>query len=205
MDTLHEIIPLIQQMLYVLGQHVQLMTTKQYLITLVFMLFILYVPLYTMHRMVKKRLTIMRTPTSKVRSAAQGYVELSGKAGQLLPDQPILAPLSGTPCAWYYCAIEVYDRARRHPGWVGVKRSASENLFLLHGQTGDVVIDPQGCIFDLTPRSTKHWVVGAKQPKPKIHGEDMFFQFKAKEKYRFTEVVVEPNEALLMLGFFSYG
>lgn len=37
------------------------------------------------------------TPTSKIRSAAQGYVELNGH-GDLLEGPPIIAPLTGSTC-----------------------------------------------------------------------------------------------------------
>src|SRR5262245_38354116 len=44
-------------------------------------------------------------PTSKVASAAQGYVELFGRA-QLLPGTPVTSPLSSTACCWYSFEIE---------------------------------------------------------------------------------------------------
>src|SRR5262245_20479132 len=44
-------------------------------------------------------------PTSKVVSAAQGYVELVGRA-EALPGAPILSKLSSSPCCWYSYQIE---------------------------------------------------------------------------------------------------
>ncbi|MEQ1815560.1 MAG: E3 ubiquitin--protein ligase, partial [Nitrosomonas sp.] len=53
-----------------------------------------------------KRLRIIEdTPTAKLRSAHQGYIELEGK-GQFVDDQPIYAPLSNHPCLWYRSLIE---------------------------------------------------------------------------------------------------
>src|SRR6266542_4039224 len=44
-------------------------------------------------------------PTSKIASAAQGYVELLGRSVPI-PDCPVLAPLSQLPCCWYRYTIE---------------------------------------------------------------------------------------------------
>src|SRR5918994_1511700 len=44
-------------------------------------------------------------PTSRVASAAQGYVELSGKS-KLLPGQPFTSRLSQETCCWYAYQIE---------------------------------------------------------------------------------------------------
>ncbi len=52
----------------------------------------------------RKRL-IEDTPTSRIRSAAQGYVELDGQS-QLMDGPTIVAPLSGKPCTWYSFTVE---------------------------------------------------------------------------------------------------
>lgn len=39
-------------------------------------------------------------PTALLRSAAQGYNEFKGKAN-LLPGEPIIAPLTKLSCIWY--------------------------------------------------------------------------------------------------------
>ena len=45
------------------------------------------------------------TPTSKIRSAARGYVELEGRA-RAFNNKPIQARLSHMPCLWYKYKIE---------------------------------------------------------------------------------------------------
>ena len=47
----------------------------------------------------RKRL-IEDTPTSRIRSAPQGFVELAGVAG-VFEGEPIIAPLTQRPCCWY--------------------------------------------------------------------------------------------------------
>src|SRR5690606_9806630 len=65
--------------------------------------------LFFMVRNLRTARTIEDTPTSKIRSAAQGYVELSGTASST--GETIAAPLSGTPCLWYRYTIERYERS----------------------------------------------------------------------------------------------
>ena len=52
--------------------------------------------------------TIRDTPTSKIASAAQGYVELTGH-GRPFGEQPLLGKLSLLPCLWYRYKIERRD------------------------------------------------------------------------------------------------
>src|SRR5260370_8017356 len=52
-----------------------------------------------------KNRVIEDTPTSRVRSAAQGYVELSGR-GVLPADSPNKGPLTGIPCTWCRSKID---------------------------------------------------------------------------------------------------
>jgi hypothetical protein len=78
------------------------------------------------------------TPTSQVASAAQGYVELSGRA-QHLPETKTLAPLSGRECCWYQ-----YRRERRgsKSKWVLEEEGESAAAFRLRDTTGVCVVDP---------------------------------------------------------------
>lgn len=79
------------------------------------------------------------TPTTRVRSAAQGFVELSGTA-ELSPGQLPLA-FNGLPaCVWYEVVItDVSVSSGGHSAsWVRV----SDETFVLRDDTGECVIDP---------------------------------------------------------------
>ena len=78
-------------------------------------------------------------PTSKVASAAQGYVELLGKS-MPIPDSPVLAPLSQLPCCWYRYCIET----RNNNGWSESDSGESVAHFLLVDDTGQCVVSPDG-------------------------------------------------------------
>jgi len=71
------------------------------------------------------------TPTAKIRSAHQGYLELSGTA-QSMAGEPLLAPLSGTPCCWYRFKIE----KRGDKNWRTVESDTCDSLFQLQDSTG---------------------------------------------------------------------
>ena len=81
---------------------------------------------------------IADTPTSRIASAAQGYVELLGSA-RPLGGLPLLSPLTGLPCLWYRYRIE----RRENDKWVHDSSDESDASFLLDDGTGRCVIDPE--------------------------------------------------------------
>lgn len=82
---------------------------------------------------------ILDTPTSRVGSAAQGYVELEGK-GWPLPEVRLSSPMTDLPCLWYRYALyrRVNDR------WQLEDEGQSDLPFLLDDGTGVCEIDPVG-------------------------------------------------------------
>lgn len=77
------------------------------------------------------------TPTSRIASAHQGYVELVGKARQF-DSAPLTGPLSGTPCVWFRYRIE----QRQDNRWLLTSEGRSETSFRLDDGSGSVVVDP---------------------------------------------------------------
>ena len=69
---------------------------------------------WALRRMVQARY-LLDTPTSKIRSAAQGYVELYGVLQGR--EAPVLAPLSNTPCLWWRFKIEEYSSSDKRSSW----------------------------------------------------------------------------------------
>lgn len=89
-------------------------------------------------------------PTARVRSAAQGYVELVGTA-RMLDGEPIVAPLSHTVCCWYSYKVE----RRGGKNWSVVQSGTSDGIFVLRDETGECVIDPEGA--EVTSRHSRSW------------------------------------------------
>ncbi len=82
---------------------------------------------------------IADTPTSRVASAAQGYVELSGRAAQL-PDAALLTRFRQLPCVWYRYRVE---EKRSDDKWSIKDFGESDDPFLLIDGTGQCIIDPE--------------------------------------------------------------
>jgi hypothetical protein len=114
-------------------------------------------------------------PTSKVASAAQGYVELFGKSAPI-PDSPVLSPLSSLPCCWYRYCIE---RKGSDDKWHHEDSGVSIAHFLLVDDTGECIISPDGAEV-LYPRKST-WTQG---------------------DHRYTEWLLLPQGTLYALGEF---
>src|SRR3972149_2977493 len=79
-----------------------------------------------------KRLRAVRdTPTSRVASAAQGYVELTGR-GQPFGDIPLLGRLTQLPCLWYRYKIE--QRTSRNK-WQTIYNGKIDNTSIMLYET----------------------------------------------------------------------
>ena len=74
------------------------------------------------------------TPTSRIRSAAQGLVELKGSV-QAGGHDPLLSPLAGTSCLWYRFTVEERRSNGKNERWVRVEHGSSPSVPLCCGTT----------------------------------------------------------------------
>lgn len=151
-----------------------------------------------------RRLRVLRLiedlPTARVRSAAQGYVELEGKV-EFPGAAPLTSPLRGIACVWWAYRIEELDpqhQAEPAPwdavtalwdavlGLFGargagrlVEAGRSHDCFLLRDDTGACVIDPDQA--RITGADTRVWTRGSR---------------------RFEESVIRAGQALYAVGLF---
>ena len=95
---------------------------------------------------------IRDTPTSRIASAAQGYVELSGR-GKSFTDTPLLSKNSALSCLWYRYMIERKDAENK---WHTEDSGESEDSFLLDDGSGQCVIDPCGAEIITTHKDVWH-------------------------------------------------
>lgn len=94
----------------------------------------------------KLRRAVADTPTSRLRSAALGRVELKGRARCL--GAPLVGPFSGLGCVWCHIRVEE-ERLRSGKGgtrreWVTVHEQVFGPRFGLDDGTGQVAVDPEG-------------------------------------------------------------
>lgn len=118
-------------------------------------------------------------PTSKVASAAQGYVELFGRA-EHLPGAQVASRLSRTACCWYSYEIEERSSDGNNEKWRTVDSGTSVEHFLLVDDTGQCVVSPDGA--EVLSNARRQWQEGY---------------------YRYTEWLLLPAQDLYAVGEFA--
>jgi len=91
------------------------------------------------HANLKRYRTVADTPTSRIASAPQGYIELVGR-GQQPPGAGLVSPISGLPCLWYRYRVERKNGDR----WEHVESGISHDTFGISDGSGQVLVDPDG-------------------------------------------------------------
>jgi hypothetical protein len=91
------------------------------------------------HANLKRYRTVADTPTSRIISAPQGYVELVGR-GRQPPGDGLISPVSGLPCLWYRYRVE----RRNGDRWEQVESGVSHDTFGMDDGSGSVLVDPDG-------------------------------------------------------------
>ncbi len=144
---------------------------------------------------------IVDMPTSKLRSAAQGYIELEGWA-KMMPGEPIYAPVSGKPCVWYRYKVEQSGDSRgERSRWTTVESGTSDAIFYIVDQTGQCVVDPDGA--EVIPSVKVCWRGNTPRPlfsPKKTSVWDMLF---SNGSFRYTEYRLHEYDALYAIGQFS--
>ena len=93
-----------------------------------------------------RRRLIENTPTSRIRSLAMGFVELSGKARR---KYTLKVPYLLADCVYYRYSIQEKRNTGRGSRWTVVEAGQSGPVpFLLEDNTGRVLVDPEGAIVE---------------------------------------------------------
>lgn len=142
------------------------------------------------------------TPLARIRSAAQGYVRLEGRATAPAEGE-LTAPLSGLPCVWWDFRIERRQELQRNRHeWVVVERATSVRPFGLNDGDGECLIGPVGA--DVTPSAHETWYGDtprpAAMPTPLAPGGGGSVLPSLEHTYRYTERVIVPGTHLTVLG-----
>jgi hypothetical protein len=104
------------------------------------------------------------TPTSKVASAHQGYVELVGAAR--LGEALLVAPLTRRQCVWYRYRVEKKGSRNK---WVTEQSGCSDNLFLIDDGSGMAVVDARQA--EMLIDDGRQWIEGRRRYTEWIVGE----------------------------------
>jgi hypothetical protein len=123
-----------------------------------------------------RRHAITGTPTSRIASAAQGYVELHG-IGRPLDINPLQSPLSGAACLWYRYQVEHRTSNNK---WEMVEQDRSHTSFVLDDGSGTCLVDPEGA--EIVTRHRRSWSQG---------------------DYRYVEWTLQQRDRIYVLGNFE--
>lgn len=137
------------------------------------------------------------TPTSKIRSAHQGYVELIGSA--VLPDgeAPLLSGLSGQPCLWFRYRIERYQRNGKNSSWRTIESRSSHRPFCLDDGTGSCLIYPERA--EVNSHHRRQWHGSSRRPSAGLSTTSLLLG----RRYRYTEERLCEHDLIYALGIFD--
>lgn len=94
------------------------------------------------------------TPTSRIGSAAQGYVELIGQGEPHV--LPVIARYSTLPCLW--CRHRLERRSSDNKGWHTIEHGETSTPFVIDDGTGKCVVDPEHA--EILTRHKDSWTSG---------------------------------------------
>ena len=169
-----------------IAQNIATSETKGFLIFGIGMFVFVCVAFYWAFRYMVRARTLEDVPTSKIRSAEQGYVEFEGHA-ELMEGPPVLSPLSRRECVWWSYTIQ----RKRNNEWVRVKSQTSEALFFIRDSTGTCVIDPEGA--DVFPEQMRVWTSNTAS---NLTGMGTY----TGSNYRYKEYFLMPHELICVIG-----
>jgi len=96
-------------------------------------------------RLLARKRLLLTTPTSKIRSAAMGLVEVNGMAAG---PYTMSAPISGKPCFLYYTTVW-QQREGKNVEWDKIADETLHLPFFIDDSTGQLLVEPLGADLDL--------------------------------------------------------
>jgi len=101
---------------------------------------------YRGFRILQRKRLIMDTPTSKIRSASMGLVEVNGLA---VGPYTMIAPVTGVPCYYYRTMAWRWEQRGKNSEWVKIADESQHVAFYLDDNTGKLLVNPQGAEMDI--------------------------------------------------------
>ncbi len=153
---------------------------------------------YFCYRAFKRFRFVDGTATSKIRSAAQGHVELKG-LGEWLPGDSINSPFSESRCVWYHCSIDKKQRSGKRTTWTNISDELSGHLFRLVDDTGACIVDPDDA--HVIAETDITWYGHTTDARNRAPAKSSWIQLGV-GNYRFRERLIRPATSLYALGWF---
>ena len=177
---------------------------EEYEFILMALILIALISFYSFFKNWKRLRFIEDTPTAKLRSAHQGYVEIVGK-GMLIDDKPIYAPLSNHRCLWYRSQIEcqeiVVEKGRSQIHWNVIYNNISHHQFKLTDGSTSCLVDPDNA--EIKGEEKLVWYGNTEWPRQTQILESQSILQSNNNRYRYSEWLILPGQPLYVLGQYS--
>jgi len=156
---------------------------------------------YRGFRLFQRKRLIMDTPSSKIRSASIGLVEVSGLA---VGPYTISAPIGTVACYYYRTMAWQYRQEGKDKKWVKVVDESLHVPFYLDDNTGQVLINPQGAEMDIHRDYHQEFSDSVFSTCPSVPGNVASFLARhgvgIDKKIKVEEYCIKPKNALFVLG-----
>ena len=177
---------------------------EEYEFVLSALILIALISFYIFFRNWKQLRFIEDTPTAKLRSAHQGYIEVEGK-GYPIHDQLIYAPLSNHQCIWYHSLIEYQEtflhKGRSQARWNIIYQNVSNQQFMLSDGTNSCLVDPDGAKIQSDIKLV--WYGNTEWPTTTQILESQSILNIGSKHYRYQERLILPRQSLYIIGQFK--
>ncbi len=137
------------------------------------------------------------TPLCRIRSAAQGYVRVEGRA-ESPPGEDLRSPLTGRSCVWWDYQVEAREtNAKGESVFRTIEQATSVTPFVLADSDGECLVGPVGA--EVTATSNDRWSGMSRHPggPPPLRA---ILNLTGDDDYRYREQLITRGARLSVLG-----
>lgn len=152
-------------------------------------------------RLLQRKRLIMDTPSSKIRSASIGLVELNGLASG---PYTMTAPITQVPCYYHRSMAWQWQQKGKNSEWVKVADESLHVPFYLDDNTGRVLVDPQGAEMEIHRDFHQEYGNSLFSTTSEVPLSVLGFLSRhgvsTDKKLKIEEYCIKPKNALFILG-----
>jgi hypothetical protein len=150
-------------------------------------------------RLLARKRLLVNTPTSKIRSASLGLVEVSGVA---MGPYNLPAPITGSPCYLYRTIAWRQAEESKTQEWKKVAEETLHVFFFLEDGTGQLLVNPAAAELDLhcdfRQSYDQTWI--SRMPEHVAAFLDRHGVTPRGDHFRIEEWTIRPNQNLYIVG-----
>lgn len=152
-------------------------------------------------RLLARKRLLLNTPTSKIRSASMGLVEISGLAAG---PYTVPAPITGRACHLYRTTAWQQRESGKHHDWEKVAEETLHVPFFVDDGTGKLLVEPRGAELDLHRDFREQYDASFFSTRDRVPLEVSNFLQRhgvtPSRHIRIEECAIKPKNALFIVG-----